>query len=62
DITGGKFKSFKVDSFGDHRIAMSFAVASSICGGIVEDTECINTSFPNFIEILSKITQVEAKD
>ncbi|MDR1460793.1 MAG: 3-phosphoshikimate 1-carboxyvinyltransferase [Campylobacteraceae bacterium] len=61
DITGGKFKSFEVDSFGDHRIAMSFAIASIVCGGMVKDTECINTSFPNFTELLSKITQVGAQ-
>ncbi|MDR1285004.1 MAG: 3-phosphoshikimate 1-carboxyvinyltransferase [Campylobacteraceae bacterium] len=62
DITGGNFKPFKVKSFGDHRIAMSFAVASIKCGGMIEDTECVKTSFPNFIELLSKITQVEEKD
>jgi 3-phosphoshikimate 1-carboxyvinyltransferase len=62
DITGGNFKPFKVDSFGDHRIAMSFAIASTVCGGMVEDAECINTSFPNFIELLSKITQVKVKE
>ncbi|MDR2341772.1 MAG: 3-phosphoshikimate 1-carboxyvinyltransferase [Campylobacteraceae bacterium] len=58
DIKGGKFKSFRVNSFGDHRIAMSFAIAAAVCSGIIEDAECINTSFPNFIELLSKITQV----
>ncbi|MDR3178164.1 MAG: 3-phosphoshikimate 1-carboxyvinyltransferase [Campylobacteraceae bacterium] len=59
EIKGGRFKPFKVDSFGDHRIAMSFALAAVACGGVVEDTECINTSFPNFIELLSRIAQVD---
>ncbi|MDR2099872.1 MAG: 3-phosphoshikimate 1-carboxyvinyltransferase, partial [Campylobacteraceae bacterium] len=59
DIKGGEFKSFKVDSFGDHRIAMSFAIAALTCGGGISDTECINTSFPNFIDILSLLTKVE---
>jgi 3-phosphoshikimate 1-carboxyvinyltransferase len=35
----------------DHRIAMSFAVMGSKIGNlIIEDSESINTSFPNFIE------------
>ena len=35
----------------DHRIAMSFAVmGSKIDNLIIEDAECINTSFPNFVE------------
>jgi 3-phosphoshikimate 1-carboxyvinyltransferase len=59
DIKGGEFKNFKVQSFGDHRIAMSFAIAALTCGGVIEDTECINTSFPNFIDILGKLTRVK---
>ena len=35
----------------DHRIAMSFAVMGSKVGNlIIDDTESINTSFPNFIK------------
>ncbi|MDR2790064.1 MAG: 3-phosphoshikimate 1-carboxyvinyltransferase [Campylobacteraceae bacterium] len=59
EIKGGELKSFKARSFGDHRIAMSFAIAALASGGIIEDTECINTSFPNFIDILGKLTRVE---
>lgn len=46
-----------IESFGDHRIAMSFAVAGLIAKGdmIIEDTECIDTSFPNFFDILRSI-------
>ncbi len=57
-IKGGKIQSAKVDSFGDHRIAMSFLIAGLVSGMVVEDTECIATSFPNFIEILQKISEV----
>jgi 3-phosphoshikimate 1-carboxyvinyltransferase len=44
-----------VQSYGDHRIAMSMAVAGLIAEGetIIENTECIETSFPGF-EILLK--------
>ncbi|MEA1920712.1 MAG: 3-phosphoshikimate 1-carboxyvinyltransferase [Campylobacterota bacterium] len=56
-VTGGELKSAKVNSFGDHRIAMSFIIAGLRCGMEVEDIECINTSFPNFFELLSSITE-----
>ena len=44
-----------IDSHGDHRIAMSFAIAGLLCGMTVEDTQCIETSFPNFQNILSSL-------
>ncbi|HQB39469.1 MAG TPA: 3-phosphoshikimate 1-carboxyvinyltransferase [Deltaproteobacteria bacterium] len=46
--------SCQVDSFGDHRIAMSMAVAGLVAtGGIhISDIECIATSFPNFFQLL----------
>jgi 3-phosphoshikimate 1-carboxyvinyltransferase len=60
-IVGGELKSSSVDSDGDHRIAMSFIIAGLRCGMEVTDLECINTSFPNFFELLQKITKVEFK-
>ncbi len=62
EIEGGKIKRADIDSFGDHRIAMSFAIAGLIDGMRVDDIECIDTSFPNFIEILKKITRIEVGD
>ena len=47
-----------IDSYKDHRIAMSFAIAGILCGISVEDTACIDTSFPNFFDILNNITQI----
>lgn len=58
-IVGGELKSAEVDSDGDHRIAMSFIIAGIRSGMKVTDLECINTSFPNFFELLQKITDVE---
>jgi len=58
-IIGGDLKTSKVDSDGDHRIAMSFIIAGVKCGMEVSDLDCINTSFPNFFELLQKITKVE---
>jgi 3-phosphoshikimate 1-carboxyvinyltransferase len=51
-----------IDSFGDHRVAMSFAIAGIKCGMKIEDVACIQTSFPNFIDILGSITEVKVGD
>jgi len=58
-VYGGELRSAVIDSYGDHRIAMSFAIAGLKCGMEIEDTECINTSFPAFFEILSAITEIK---
>ena len=58
-VTGGVLHSAVVDSDGDHRIAMSFIIAGLRCGMKVTDLDCINTSFPNFFELIQKITKVE---
>jgi len=53
EITGSKPQFAKVQSFGDHRIAMSCAILGLICGVEIDDDTCINTSFPEFKNILS---------
>lgn len=58
-VYGGELKRARVSSFGDHRIAMSFAIAQLACGGEIEDSECIDVSFPHFLTLLSQITAVE---
>ncbi|MDE5602787.1 MAG: 3-phosphoshikimate 1-carboxyvinyltransferase [Helicobacter sp.] len=59
EICGGDFKMCEVPSYGDHRIAMSFAIAGLRSGIVIAQAEYINISFPNFLEILNVITQVE---
>ena len=61
DIIGGELKSARVDSYGDHRVAMSFAIAGIKSSMEIEDVACIDTSFPNFFEILSEITEIKEK-
>ena len=53
DIIGGGFRSGTIDSRGDHRIAMAFAVAGCCSDGpvVVNDCQNIATSFPGFVEI-----------
>jgi 3-phosphoshikimate 1-carboxyvinyltransferase len=46
-----------LDSFEDHRIAMTLSIASLIAGGetIIKDSSCVDISFPNFYEVLNSI-------
>lgn len=58
-IVGSELKKASFESHGDHRIAMSFIIAGLRCGMEVSDIECINTSFPNFFELLKEITDFQ---
>jgi 3-phosphoshikimate 1-carboxyvinyltransferase len=51
---GGKLNGATLPSFGDHRIAMAFAIAGLFASGstIIEDVGCIRTSYPQFESIL----------
>ena len=48
----------QVASFGDHRIAMAFAIAGLFTEGetVVQDTECIRESYPGFETMLEEFT------
>ena len=59
-VQGGELKRASVDSQGDHRIAMSFAIAGLVCVVEIRDSACIDVSFPNFLEILLQFTRVES--
>ncbi|HEV8695088.1 MAG TPA: 3-phosphoshikimate 1-carboxyvinyltransferase [Lysobacter sp.] len=52
-IEGGSLKGGVVDSHGDHRIAMSFAIAAQLAEGEVRisDTANVATSFPGFVQL-----------
>ncbi|MEI6073408.1 MAG: 3-phosphoshikimate 1-carboxyvinyltransferase [Verrucomicrobiae bacterium] len=57
-ITGGSpLKGARLQSFGDHRIAMAFAIAGLFAAGetVIEDIACIQTSYPTFFDTLKKI-------
>jgi len=56
-IVGGNFGGGTVDSLGDHRIAMSFAVASLRAAAPIRIRDCANvaTSFPSFLELANKV-------
>ncbi len=51
-VSGGSMHGGEINSYGDHRIAMAFSVASTVSSGPVRILDCINvnTSFPGFVE------------
>lgn len=52
-VTGGRYGGGVVDSHGDHRVAMAFAIAALRAGAPITITDCSNvaTSFPGFVEL-----------
>ena len=52
-IEGGAYGGGVIDSHGDHRIAMAFAVAALRAQGTIRILDCanVNTSFPGFVEL-----------
>ena len=54
-IKGGNPQPAIIDSNGDHRIAMSFAILGLRCGMIIEDAACIDSSFPKFKTLLKSV-------
>ena len=57
NIYGGSIKGARVNSYGDHRIAMTALIASLVSDGdiLVDDCMNIDTSFPTFIETANSI-------
>lgn len=56
-VTGGEFTGGSIDSFTDHRIAMSFLIAGAVAKQPIEVRRCenIETSFPGFSEQAKQI-------
>ena len=56
-IEGGPFGGGVVDSHGDHRVAMAFAVASLRAAGAIEirDVANVATSFPGFAPLARSV-------
>jgi 3-phosphoshikimate 1-carboxyvinyltransferase len=52
-IDGAALRGGRVESAGDHRCAMSFAIAGLIASGPVSVGDCANvaTSFPGFVDL-----------
>ncbi len=56
-VHGGQFSGGEVESFGDHRIAMSLAVAAGSASEpvVVRDTAAVETSFPGFAALMASL-------
>lgn len=56
-IRGGILEGGRVDSHGDHRVAMAMSVAgmASRKGVIIDDTDNVATSFPGFVEAATSV-------
>lgn len=56
-ITGGIPHGARIETYDDHRIAMSFAVAGLATGGMeVENETCVGKSFPGFWKELERLS------
>jgi 3-phosphoshikimate 1-carboxyvinyltransferase len=56
-IEGGAFRAGEIDSHGDHRVAMAFAVGAMRAAGPVRirDTTNVATSFPGFAALAARV-------
>ncbi|MCX5835405.1 MAG: 3-phosphoshikimate 1-carboxyvinyltransferase [Deltaproteobacteria bacterium] len=55
-IEGGKARGAEIETYNDHRIAMSFAVAGlAIPGMRICDKHCVDKSFPGFWDEMEKL-------
>jgi 3-phosphoshikimate 1-carboxyvinyltransferase len=59
---GARLEGARVDSHGDHRIAMALVIAGLAAAGetVVEDTACIGTSFPEFVSTVNRLAGGDA--
>ena len=57
EINGGKIMGSIVDSYGDHRVAMSFAIAGLISKNPITilDAKNVSTSFPGFFDLMKEM-------
>src|SRR5271165_94913 len=54
-----RLRGAEIESFGDHRIAMAFAIAALRAEGEtrIRDSGCVAISYPNFFEDLEKVVE-----
>ncbi len=54
-----KLKGARIETYGDHRIAMAFTVAGLVAEGetIIDDISCVEVSYPSFFKDLESIVE-----
>jgi 3-phosphoshikimate 1-carboxyvinyltransferase len=56
-IDGGRPRGAQIETYNDHRMAMSFAVAGLAAPGMrIANERCVNKSFPGFWDALGRLT------
>jgi 3-phosphoshikimate 1-carboxyvinyltransferase len=52
----GDFRPATIDTYDDHRMAMSFAVVGSKVSGItIRDAQCVQKTYPRFFEDFARL-------
>jgi len=55
-IEGGKAHGAEIETYNDHRLAMSFAIAGLVTPGVkIKGEECVNKSFPGFWKTFQRL-------
>jgi len=55
-VTGGRPQAAEIETYNDHRIAMSFAIAGLVVPGMkIVNPQCVGKSFPTFWEELERL-------
>jgi 3-phosphoshikimate 1-carboxyvinyltransferase len=55
-IEGGEPHGAEIETYDDHRLAMSFAVAGLVVPGVkIKGERCVDKSFPSFWETLQRL-------
>ena len=54
-----RLKGAEITSYGDHRIAMAFSIAGLIAEGstTIQDSGCVEISFPTFFETIAQVAE-----
>ncbi|MGQ9896415.1 MAG: 3-phosphoshikimate 1-carboxyvinyltransferase [Acidobacteriota bacterium] len=58
-IPGGqRFRGATIETAGDHRIAMAFAIAALVADGptLLDDADCVRISYPGFFTVLDQLS------
>ena len=54
--TGGNIRPASINTYDDHRMAMSFAIVGLRARGVtINDPACVNKTFPDFFEYLTRL-------
>lgn len=58
----GRLKAAAIDTYDDHRMAMSFALAGTRSAGVrINDPHCVNKTYPNYFEDLARVSNQRQK-